>query len=146
MLHPNQHPIFVYGTLRHDQSNYRRFLAGHTIREEPAILPDHALHTGQYPYVFDTHDGSRVYGELMFPHSDRYDDLLARLDELEGYRPGDPSSEYLRVIRPVEYTTSAGEPLTTPAWVYHAGPDARHRATEHNRIPSGDWLTHTREP
>lgn len=140
-----QLPIFVYGTLRHGQVNYRRLLAGQTVREEPAILPNHALHTGQYPYVFDTHDGSRVYGELMFPLPACYDDLLARLDELEGYRASDPSSEYLRVIRPVEYTSASGELQITAAWVYHAGPAARHHATEANRIPSGDWLTHTHE-
>src|SRR5437879_3659530 len=134
-------PIFVYGTLRHGQSNYHRLLAGKTAREQSAVLPDHALHTDIFPYVFDTSDGSSVYGELMFPLPHIYDEVLARLDELEDYREGDPSSMYLRVKRPVQYTGADGEPLTTNAWVYHAGPDSRREATEQNRIHSGDWLT-----
>jgi gamma-glutamylcyclotransferase (GGCT)/AIG2-like uncharacterized protein YtfP len=137
-----QLPIFVYGTLRHGQSNYQPYLAGQTAREHPAILPDHALHIGAYPYVFDTDDGSHVYGELVFPLPHLYDDVLARLDELENYREGDPSSMYLRVQRPVRYTGANGEPQTITAWVYHAGPDYTREATEQNRIPSGDWLTH----
>lgn len=136
-----QLPIFVYGTLRHGQINYRRFLAGKTEREEPAVLPGHVLHTEIYPYVFDTDDGSRVYGELMFPLADGYDDLLARLDELEGYRAGDASSAYLRVTRRVEYTGADGETLTATAWVYHAGTDIRTAATEATRVKSGDWLS-----
>lgn len=140
-----QLPIFVYGTLRHGQANYRRFLAGQTAREQPAILPDHALHTDIYPYVFDTDDDSRVHGELMFPLSHIYDELLARLDVLEGYREGDPASDYLRVRRPVHYTDADGKTLTVEAWVYHAGPDVRREATEQNRISSGDWLANREE-
>lgn len=140
-----QLPIFVYGTLRHGQSNYHPYLAGQTAREHPAILPDHALHTGAYPYVFDTADGSRVSGELMFPLPHLYDNVLARLDSLEGYREGDESSMYLRVQRPVQYTGADGEPHTVTAWVYHAGPDYRREASEQNRIHSGDWLSNREE-
>ena len=146
MTPAEQLPIFVYGTLRHGQINYRRLLSGKTSREEPAILPDHALHTGIYPYVFDTTRGAQVHGELMFPLPHIYDDLLAQLDELEDYRAGDESSMYLRVTRPVTYTGANGEPLTITAWVYHAGPVARRAATEANRIPSGDWLAPKDEP
>ncbi|MGZ3676458.1 MAG: gamma-glutamylcyclotransferase, partial [Ktedonobacterales bacterium] len=94
-----------------------------------------------YPYVFDTSDGSRVYGELMFPLPHLYEDVLAHLDELEDYREGDPSSMYLRVKRPVQYAGADGEPQTITAWVYHAGPDYKREATEQNRIPGGDWLS-----
>src|SRR4051794_8323842 len=136
-----QLPIFVYGTLRHGQSNYHRLLAGKTAREQSAVLTDHALHTDIFPYVFDTSDGSSVYGELMFPLPHLYDDVLAHLDELEDYREGDPSSMYLGGKRPVYYTDADREPQTITAWVYHAGPETRREATEQNRIPSGDWLT-----
>ena len=135
-----QLPIFVYGTLRHGQSNYPPFLAGKTQRECPAILPNHALYTALYPYVLDTGDGGQVYGELMFPLADIYDELLARLDTLEGYREGDASSDYLRVRRQVRYTDANGETLTVAAWIYHAGAAITREATEQARIRSGDWL------
>ena len=35
--HRRQYPVFVYGTLRHGQGNYRRLLEGRTVRELPCI-------------------------------------------------------------------------------------------------------------
>ncbi|MGW2489216.1 gamma-glutamylcyclotransferase family protein [Streptomyces sp. NPDC001606] len=133
-----QLPFFVYGTLRPGEPNHDLFLRGRTAAEGPARLPDTALYDGPgYPYAVD-HPGTFVHGALVTARPEAYDALLAALDRLEEYTPGDPRNLYERVTR------DALRPDGTPvrAWVYLAAPPvaARLRA-EGRRIDSGDWLS-----
>ena len=63
------------------------------------------------------------------------DGVLAALDEIEGYRPGQPdASLYTRVETPVTFDDGRVE----PAWVYfYNAPLGRAQ-----RIESGDYLEH----
>jgi gamma-glutamylcyclotransferase (GGCT)/AIG2-like uncharacterized protein YtfP len=65
------------------------------------------------------------------------DAVLAALDEIEGYTPADPDrSLYVRVQVPATLPDGS----SNPAWVYfYNAPLGRAE-----RIPSGDYLEHTR--
>lgn len=125
----DQLPVFVYGTLRPGLGNYRWLLAGQTVHEQPATLPDAVMHEGPgFPYVVDG-DGV-VRGDLVEVRADVYVEVLASLDSLEGYSPSRRANHYDRVVRTVD--TSAGPRQT---WVYLAAatPDGP-------VVASGDWL------
>jgi gamma-glutamylcyclotransferase (GGCT)/AIG2-like uncharacterized protein YtfP len=133
---PRPHlPFFVYGTLRPGEVNHGLFLRGRTLREEPARLTDAVLYDGPgYPYAVDE-PGGTVTGDLVTARPGAYGRLLAELDRLEEYTPGDPRSLCERVVR--EVRTEAGP---VRAWVYLAAPAvaARLRARG-ERLTGGDW-------
>jgi gamma-glutamylcyclotransferase (GGCT)/AIG2-like uncharacterized protein YtfP len=132
-------PFFVYGTLRPGQGNYR-LLAGRTVAEFPATLPGHALYGPGLPYVTAGEEDWAVVGDLIFVASERYGEVLAGLDCLEGYRPGSRHCHYEREARTVRYVDADGAEATSVAWVYLAGPAVRERLRPAERIPGGDWL------
>ncbi|MGW7405522.1 gamma-glutamylcyclotransferase family protein [Streptomyces sp. NPDC054833] len=130
-------PFFVYGTLRPGEPNHDLFLRGRTRSEEPGRLTDAVLYDGPgYPYAVEE-SGGVVSGELVAALPEAYPELLAELDRLEEYVPGDPRSLYERVDRNVV----RGDGTTVRAWVYVAAPHVaallRARGT---RIAGGDWL------
>lgn len=128
-----QRPVFVYGTLRPGQANYR-LLAARTDREEPAIAPGLALFGWGFPYAVPVRGASTV-GVLITITPDLYRDVLIDLDHLEGYRPNRPDrSHYIRQARTV--LIAAGDSHT--AWVYLAGPGIDPASMR--RIPDDDWL------
>ena len=87
---------------------------------------------GIYPAAIPASD-SRVWGEAH-RMVDR-DDVLAALDEIEGFRPGQPdASLYTRVETPI--TFEDGHVETAWAYFYNA-PLGRAQ-----RIASGDYLEH----
>ncbi|KPI23007.1 gamma-glutamylcyclotransferase family protein [Streptomyces sp. NPDC059755] len=103
-------PFFVYGTLRPGEVNHDLLLRGRTLREEPARLAGAVLYQGPgYPYAVEE-PGGTVAGELVTPLPRAYARLLAELDRLEEYVPGDPRNLYERVEREV-----AVPPVTTVA-------------------------------
>ena len=59
-----EHSVFVYGTLRPGQGNYRRLLAGRTVREVPASAKGLALYGNGFPYAVPQ-QGARVIGDLI---------------------------------------------------------------------------------
>jgi gamma-glutamylcyclotransferase (GGCT)/AIG2-like uncharacterized protein YtfP len=128
-------PVFVYGTLRRGQRNYR-MLGGLTVAEHPAILPGHALHDTGLPYVVPSRPEDRVVGKLMVVDPGRYGEVLASLDRLEGFRPG-CWSLYVRIAATVRYRRGAEE-RAEKAWVYLAG--GSFRASAATLVSSGDWL------
>lgn len=132
-------PFFVYGTLRPGQGNYR-LLAGQAVGEFPATLAGHALYGPGLPYVTAGEEDSVVVGDLVFVAPERYGEVLARLDCLEGYRPGSRQCHYERKARTVRYLDAGGAEATILAWVYLAGPAARDRLRPAERIAGGDWL------
>lgn len=127
-----QLPVFVYGTLRAGQKNYRRYLQGKTVREAPAscagrlyVLPEEG-----YPYLLP--GAGRVWGELIFLAPECYQRTLRRLDALEEYDPGrEAASVYLR--RRATVRVANGEEYQ--AWVYYWN-----RSALGELIVSGDFL------
>jgi gamma-glutamylcyclotransferase (GGCT)/AIG2-like uncharacterized protein YtfP len=132
-------PVFVYGTLRRGGLYHPGHLLGRTTAEEPATLRGVVLHHGPgYPYALEDAEGGVVRGELMTLREDGYEQVLAALDQLEDYRPGDPAGLYLRAVREVT-RTSDGARVT--AWVYLAAPRLAARLRAEARIvTSGDWF------
>ncbi|MCX5370087.1 gamma-glutamylcyclotransferase [Streptomyces sp. NBC_00015] len=157
-------PFFVYGTLRPGEVNHDLLLRGRTLREEPARLAGAVLYQGPgYPYAVEE-PGGTITGELVTPLPRAYALLLAELDRLEEYVPGDPRNLYERVEREVAVppvTTAArggdgcgdgreegegaalrGAGPVVRAWVYVAAPAVADRLRARGKlIESGDWLT-----
>jgi gamma-glutamylcyclotransferase (GGCT)/AIG2-like uncharacterized protein YtfP len=125
--------VFFYGTLmtgfkRRGRSRIEAKLTPEGRGSISAALFD----LGIYPAAVPSSD-SRVVGEVHRMLD--VDSVLAALDEIEGFRPGEPdTSLYTRVEVPVTF----GEGRTEPAWVYfYNAPLGRAR-----RIESGDYLEH----
>ena len=132
-------PVFVYGTLRRGQGNYR-LLAAATVGEFAATAPDHVLYSVGLPYVADR-PGSAVTGELMVLDRAVYAPVLGRLDRLEGFRENEPEfSHYVRVCRMVRYQDGRGRWRPRRAWIYHAGPGTLRRLSEADVLACGDWM------
>jgi gamma-glutamylcyclotransferase (GGCT)/AIG2-like uncharacterized protein YtfP len=129
-------PVFVYGTLRRHQRNYRSLLEGFTTAEYDTRLARHRLYDSGLPYVAECDDSSAtVVGDLMIAATAEYDELLARLDLLEGVEYG----HYARLARPVTFRTrAAGAWETTVAWVYQGGQGFDY--DDRWLVPGGDWL------
>lgn len=139
-----QLPFFVYGTLRPGQHHYSWALRGRTASEEPASLRGLLLYEGPgFPYAVADEGGGEVRGALVLPERAHYAEVLAVLDELEDYAPGDPANVYERVT--TEVTRADGG--TARAWVYLAAAPlaARLRATG-TPIPGGDWVRDSTDP
>lgn len=139
-------PFFVYGTLRPGEPNHDHFLRGRTLGEEAARLAGAVLYDGPgYPYAVEERgDSGTVHGELVTARPEEYPALLAALDRLEEFAPGDPRNLYERVAREV---FRASDGTAVQAWVYVAAPSiaARLRA-DGKLIESGDWATASRPP
>ncbi|MDF3297396.1 gamma-glutamylcyclotransferase family protein [Streptomyces tropicalis] len=130
-------PFFVYGTLRPGRVNHGLFLRGRTGAEEPGRLTGAVLYEGPgYPYAVEEREGV-VHGDLVTARPGTYRELLAVLDRLEEYVPGDPRNLYERVARDVHRDTG-GPPVR--AWVYvAAAPVADRLRARGERIPDGRW-------
>jgi gamma-glutamylcyclotransferase (GGCT)/AIG2-like uncharacterized protein YtfP len=138
-------PIFVYGTLRPGQENYDRFVLGKTTREVRAMLADHAMFVlDGYPCITEDSGAGDVIGDALYLSPELFPAVLAALDQLEGYTPGNASSPYLRVRRSVR--TGEGDrgepPRTSLAWVYVGGEPALLRRPACDPVPGGDWLAY----
>ncbi len=116
-----QRPLFVYGTLKPGDVNYRAYLDGLMLMQRPASLRGAALYTqGPYPFLVYgdglATPGESVDGALVLPRPEWYDRVLARIDDLEGYTPGGFANLYERIALEVESNGVAIE-----AWTYIAG-------------------------
>ncbi|MEV8312581.1 gamma-glutamylcyclotransferase family protein [Streptomyces sp. NPDC059900] len=132
-------PFFVYGTLRPGEPNHAAHLRGRAAAEVPARLAGAILYEGPgYPYLVEEPGGGQVHGELITALPFAYERLLADLDVLEVYAPGDPRNLYERVEREVALPGGAA----ARAWVYVAAPRvaARLRASG-SVIGGGDWAS-----
>lgn len=121
-------PFFVYGTLRTGESNHglmHEASAGRVARLDGFELRNHGL-----PAIH-RRPGVRVIGELFEFDAALYCDALVRLDQLEGYRPGDADSLYQR-----EEVTVVVDGREVTAWVYVGG---SYFAGLGSPVASGDW-------
>ncbi|MEU6098676.1 gamma-glutamylcyclotransferase family protein [Streptomyces sp. NPDC047079] len=131
-------PFFVYGTLRPGERNHDLFLRGRIRSEEPGLLRGAVLYDGPgHPYAV-AGSGGTVTGEIVTARPGAYGELLAALDRLEEYRPGDPRSLYERVERDV----SGADGRIVRAWVYLAAPAVADRLRTYGKpIEGGDWTS-----
>jgi gamma-glutamylcyclotransferase (GGCT)/AIG2-like uncharacterized protein YtfP len=109
------HRVFVYGTLKRSQGNYRHFLSDQIFVGSAITVPRYSMIAGGYPVLLDV-DGNRsdVVGEVF----DVDDMALQRLDGLEGYRgEGQMSNMYDRKVIAVKVWTGS-ELLETEANIY----------------------------
>ncbi|MEU6080920.1 gamma-glutamylcyclotransferase family protein [Streptomyces sp. NPDC047108] len=136
-------PVFVYGTLRPGRENHDLYLRGRTVEERPARLRGAVMYEGPgWPYAV-AGPGGEILGELITPAAEHYDALLAALDVLEDYAPGDPANLYERVAREVILLDDGeGGGRGVDAWVYLAAePVARQLRASGTVVPGGDWVT-----
>ncbi|MEV1077477.1 gamma-glutamylcyclotransferase family protein [Streptomyces sp. NPDC050211] len=137
-MRPARLPFFVYGTLRPGGPNHDLFLCGRTEAEEPGQLMGALLYDGPgYPYAVENPHGGPVHGELVTALPEAYGELLAALDQLEEYAPGDPRNLYERVARDV---AREADGTAVCAWVYVAAPAVAVRLRARGKvIEGGDW-------
>ncbi|MEU6271666.1 gamma-glutamylcyclotransferase family protein [Streptomyces populi] len=130
-------PFFVYGTLRPGERNHDLFLRGRTRSEEPGRMRGLVLYAGPgYPYAVDEPAGA-VRGEIVTARPGAYEELLAELDELEEYVPGDATGLYERVARDA---VRADGVTVVRTWVYVAAPAVAARLRSGGElIEDGDW-------
>jgi gamma-glutamylcyclotransferase (GGCT)/AIG2-like uncharacterized protein YtfP len=127
--------VFFYGTLMAGFDRRRRAgIDGKLTYIGRGSIQASLFDLGIYPAAVPARDGF-VWGEV-YEVSDT-DAVLAALDEIEGYTPADPDrSLYVRVQVPATLPDGS----SNPAWVYfYNAPLGRAE-----RIPSGDYLEHTR--
>jgi gamma-glutamylcyclotransferase (GGCT)/AIG2-like uncharacterized protein YtfP len=132
---PVAEKVFVYGTLMAGFDRRRRAGIDTRMRFVGRGSIEGALFDlGLFPAAIPAPDG-RIIGEVYEVEDDP--SVLARLDEIEGYRPTEhDTSLYTRV--PVAVTMEDGSVDT--AWVYfYNAPLGRAE-----RIFSGDYLDHLR--
>ena len=126
---------FFYGTLMAGFDRRRRAGIDNkmTYRGRGSITAS-LFDLGIYPAAVPSSDG-RVWGEVY--EFCEVDAVLAALDDIEGYTPGDPDrSLYIRHNVPV--TLEDGRPMNAWVYFYNAPLGAA------PRIQSGDYLAHIR--
>jgi gamma-glutamylcyclotransferase (GGCT)/AIG2-like uncharacterized protein YtfP len=123
--------VFFYGTLMTPFNRTGRLrIDQHLTPVGRGSIAAALFDLGIYPAAVPASDG-RVWGEVYV--ATQPFEVLRALDELEGYRPGEPdSSLYTRVLTPV--TLEDGRIVDAWAYFYNA-PLGRAE-----RIPSGDYL------
>jgi gamma-glutamylcyclotransferase (GGCT)/AIG2-like uncharacterized protein YtfP len=131
-----QLPFFVYGTLRRGQHNHR-ITEGMLAGVHAARLSGHVLYEAGLPYIGACGGEGTVTGDLLVPRPGDYDEVLHRLDRLEGFRPPH-GGLYVRIACPVTFAGADGEPWASgQAWVYHGGD--RFCYEPRLAVPGGDW-------
>ena len=127
--------LFVYGTLRRGSASLMaERLAGQATFVGEGTVSGRLFDTGSYPAcVPTTNPAERVYGEVFALRADTKDELLAVLDQYEGYAPDARySSLFVREATIVRFVDGSEE----VAWIYHYN-EGLDDATP---ITTGDWL------
>lgn len=109
--------IFVYGTLKKGFVYHEEVLQDSILQIEDAFLYGFFMYDlGAYPGIKPSPDGSgTVIGELLTIKKEKAIKVLCRMDELEGYIPGDfINSHYVRGREEVRTTDGKWH----KAWVY----------------------------
>ena len=125
--------VFFYGTLMTPFNGMARLrIDQHLVPVGRGSMTAALFDLGIYPAAVPASDG-RVWGEVYEATQPFL--VLQALDELEGYRPGEPeASLYNRAVTPV--TLEDGRIVRAWAYFYNA-PLGRAE-----RIQSGDYLEH----
>jgi gamma-glutamylcyclotransferase (GGCT)/AIG2-like uncharacterized protein YtfP len=124
--------VFVYGTLMQGQSRGGLILAATPLRIVPARTPGRLADLGAYPGLIPARrSGQWVFGEFAeFP---ALESLLAQLDFVEEYSPGEEEARSLYLRRSVPVVLEDGTESWAWSYVYNRPYDPR------RIIRSGDW-------
>jgi gamma-glutamylcyclotransferase (GGCT)/AIG2-like uncharacterized protein YtfP len=127
--------VFFYGTLMGGFDRRRRAgIDGQLTFVGRGSIPAALFDLGIYPAAVPSPEG-RVWGEV-YSMTDA-PGVLKALDEIEGFRAGDPDrSLYIRGQAEVTLTDGS----TAPAWAYFYNAPLGQAP----RIPSGDYLEHVK--
>jgi len=125
--------LFVYGTLKPDESAYPHYCEPYVTATQTACVRGELFHLPQgYPAL--TRGDRWITGALLVF---RQEDAIARVDDFEDYDPTRPAAAnlYERVVQPVFSTTQ--QPLGD-AWVYLMSAQ-RVQTLGGSRVESGVW-------
>jgi gamma-glutamylcyclotransferase (GGCT)/AIG2-like uncharacterized protein YtfP len=128
-------PFFVYGTLLPGQPN--AFLWGEAIvSQEVGWLANGRLYDlGSFPILLEEGADS-VQGMVIGVAQEQYAEVMARLDELEGYDPEQPDKAgYRRAEREVVLENGRWQ----TAWVYIGQGIKTNGLTS---VPGGNWVSY----
>ena len=127
--------VFFYGTLMAGFDRRRRAgIDGKLAYVGRGSIEAALFDLGIYPAAVPAPEGV-VWGEVY--DMEDASQVLAALDDIEGYRPDDPDrSLYTRQQAPV----TLPDGTTAPAWVYFYNAPLGQAP----RIPSGDYLEHVK--
>lgn len=138
-------PIFVFGTLRPGQGNFRTAQSGRAIEDiRPAKIFGVAMISSPesgFPrsIVKDDNEYSMVGDLIYLKKSLGGDETRKNMDQLESFRIKHPSNSlYNRVARNVEILKDDGTIQTVKAWVYVS--NKVNESDERNTIKNGDWF------
>lgn len=126
--------VFVYGTLKPGEANYRAYCGDRPHRAQPAYTWGRLYHLPNHGYPAMTHGSEQVTGVLL---TFEEDDILAALDSLETYEEGrsPEQNEYDR--QRIEVFTPAGQALGA-VWGYVMRP-AQVEQSGGLWVASGQW-------
>lgn len=126
--------LFVYGTLRRGSRSLmaERLASGATFVGEGTVC-GRLFDTGAYPACIPAADPTeRVHGDVFALHAETRDELLAMLDQYEGYAADARySSLFVRERTVVRFADGSKE----VAWIYHYN----ERLDDATPIASGKW-------
>ncbi|MDY7019801.1 MAG: gamma-glutamylcyclotransferase [Cyanobacteriota bacterium] len=130
--------VFVYGTLKPDECNYRRYCLGKVVQERPACALGQ-LFDLPFGYPAMTVGEDWVSGVIL---SFGNPSVIEDLDRLEDYQPHRPvdQNEYQRQ-RIQTYTPD--RQLLEVAWVYVMNP-AKIQEYRGIYLPDGNWSSELR--
>ena len=128
-------PFFVYGTLLPEQPNFRLWKDSISRMEYGRIKDCQLFDMGAYPMLVESNE-KYVHGMLVFVIPKYKDEMIARIDELEGYDPEKHGeSAYNREMREVELESGK----TVTAWVYLGH---KKYIDKEKPVPGGKWAKH----
>lgn len=126
--------LFVYGTLMSGGPGNQQ-LRGCTLLG-PAVTRGKLYNLGWFPGLKDGDEGDVVKGEVWEVPNEIVNDVVNRLDQYEGYRPGDIYSLFVRQLMLVDRE----DPKTGMSWEEDAWTYMFNRHVDENQlIVSGDW-------
>jgi gamma-glutamylcyclotransferase (GGCT)/AIG2-like uncharacterized protein YtfP len=125
-------PFFVYGTLLPEQPNFRLWGSSISRMEYGRIKDCQLFDMGAYPMLVESKE-KYVHGMLVFVVPEYKDEMIIRIDELEGYNPEKHGeSAYNREMREVELENGK----TVTAWVYLGN---KKYIDKVKAVPGGKW-------
>ena len=128
-------PFFVYGTLLPDQPNFQLWGDSISRMEYGRIKDCQLFDMGAYPMLVES-KGKYVHGMLVFVIPEYKDEMITRIDELEGYDPEKHGeSAYNREMQEVELESGK----TVTAWVYLGH---KKYIEQEKPVPGGKWAKH----